>query len=69
MRPRIAKPRFEYSYAVSGARWNGTPAWSRRVKSASGIGVWRSPQGSSVTKPAAWLRRSRTVIFGESPLG
>ena len=39
MRPSNANPRFEYSYAIPGARVNGTPSRSRRVKSASDIGV------------------------------
>ncbi len=55
--------------AVSGVRAKGTPSRSSCENSGSGIGVCRSPQGSSVMKPALWFSRSRTRIRGESRVG
>src|SRR5882672_7597473 len=69
MRPRSAKPRFEYSEAVPGARAKCTPSRSSCENSSSGSSVCLSPQGSSETKPAVWLSKLRTRIRGESPVG
>src|SRR6267142_4633881 len=65
MRPRSAKPRFEYSEAVPGAQAKTTPSRSSFENSSSGSSVCLSPQGSSETKPAVWLSRSEERRVGK----
>jgi hypothetical protein len=55
--------------ARPGCREKGTPAFNIAVKSLSESGCCRSPQGSSVTKPALWFNRSRTRIRRASAVG
>src|SRR5262245_33507419 len=69
MRPRIAKPKLEYSYATPGTFENGMPARSIADICSSVSASWRSPHGLSSGKPSACESRWRTVILGASVVG
>src|SRR5260221_7931264 len=69
MRPRIAKPVFEYSKARPGGLENGIPAASSCENCSSLAASWRSPQGLSSGKPSEWVSRWRIVTRGASLVG
>src|SRR5260221_200940 len=69
MRPRIAKPVFEYSKARPGGLENGIPAASSCENCSSLAASWRSPQGLSSGKPSEWVSRCRMVMTGASLVG
>ena len=69
IRPRIANPKFEYSYAVPGAVENGMPRVIISAIPASVAASWRSPQGLSSGNPSACDSRCLIVMRGESAVG
>src|SRR5712671_606073 len=67
--PSRAKPVFEYSYPVPGAREKESPRESIRCSSSPLIPSCRSPHGLSSGNPAECESSWRTVMRGESRVG